>query len=96
MRVYISGPITGHEDTYEAAFAAAATRLRTSGYEPINPADLGIRDDWTWDDYMVAAIDMQRTCQGIYMLPGWRSSRGAVVEYYVAQALGQRVWGSPR
>jgi len=92
-RVYVSGPMSGLPEFNYPAFFAAADRLREAGHEPVNPAEIGQRPDWDWHDYM-NAIKMQKTCEGIYLLPGWRQSRGAVVEYYVALALGQRVWGA--
>ena len=95
MRIYISGPMSGLPDHNYPAFHAAAQRLTDGGHEPVSPTQIGQRPDWTWEDYMQRAIELQRDCHGIYMLPGWRKSRGATVEWYVAQALGQRVWGSP-
>lgn len=94
MRVYVSGPMTGHADFNYPAFEGAAKRLTAHGYEAVSPTQIGQQPGWSWDDYMAKAIDLQRTCQGVYMLPGWRDSRGATVEFYVAQALGQRVWGA--
>ena len=40
MRVYISGPMTGHPDHNIPAFDAAAKRLREEGHFVINPAEL--------------------------------------------------------
>lgn len=94
MRVYVSGPMSGYPDFNYPAFEEAADRLRALGHEPVSPHTIGQHDGWTWDDYMREAIAMQATCRGVYLLPGWRNSRGATVEYYVAQALGQRVWGA--
>ena len=40
MRVYCSGPMTGHPDHNIPAFDAAAKRLRKQGHFVINPAEL--------------------------------------------------------
>lgn len=40
MRIYISGPMTGHPDLNRPAFDAAAKRLRENGHFAINPHDL--------------------------------------------------------
>lgn len=93
MRIYISGPISGHESTYEAAFAAAAETLRKGGHEPANPATIQLGDGASWSDYVDAALPMLATCQGIYLLPGWRTSSGARIEATVAQILGLRRFG---
>ena len=94
MRVYVSGPMSGLPDHNYPAFIAAAKRIRTLGHEPVSPHTIGQHDGWTWDDYMEAAVKLQRGCDVIFLLPGWRQSRGATVEYYVALALGQHVWES--
>lgn len=94
MRIYLSGPISGHADHNAPAFDAAADRLTRAGHTPVNPLSIGLHDGWTWWDYMTAAIDLQRGCDAIYLLPGWRESRGATTEYFVAQALGQRIYGT--
>ena len=39
MRVFISGPITGHDD-YKDAFEDAKRKIQEWGHEVINPADL--------------------------------------------------------
>ena len=93
MRVYTSGPITGHLDTYADAFAAAAETLRKGGHEPASPATSQLGDGASWSDHMDAALPMLATCQGIYLLPGWRTSSGARVEATVAQILGLRRFG---
>ena len=96
MRIFIAGPTLGHEDTYKAVFAAAADTLRKGGHEPVNPtilAELPAAEEMSWSDYMDAALPMLATCQGIYLLPGWRTSRGARVEATVAQILRLRRFG---
>ena len=93
MRVFISGPITGHLDTYAAVFAAAADTIRKGGHEPVNPATIQLDDGASWADYMDVALPMLGTCQGIYLLPGWRDSKGARVEAAVARILHLRRFG---
>lgn len=39
MRIYVSGPMTGHPDLNRPAFDAAAKRLREEGHFVINPHD---------------------------------------------------------
>ncbi len=95
MLIYISGPITGHLDTYKATFAAAADTIRKGGHEPVNPATIQLDDGASWSDYMDTALNMLWGSDGIYMLPGWRDSRGARVESKVADRLGLRRFGSP-
>lgn len=86
MRLYLAGPITGHAD-YRDRFATAATQLAAAGHTPINPAELGERPGWAWEDYMRAALLLLLQCQGVALLPGWTGSRGARVEEGLANQL---------
>ena len=40
MRIYISGPMTGHPKLNRDAFRAAAVKLRKNGHFVVNPHDL--------------------------------------------------------
>lgn len=87
-KVYISGPMTGLPEYNYPAFHEAAHKLREAGYEPINPADFPIQEDWEWADYM--RQDIPRLCEAdhIYLLDGWENSKGATVEKSIADILG--------
>lgn len=93
MRVYISGPITGTQD-YERRFAEAEMRLRACGYDVVNPVRLnGIVPSGTdWEGYMRLSICLLGLCDRIYMLPGWKKSRGACMEYGYALGHGIAVY----
>lgn len=82
MKVYISGPITGHIN-YRERFAAAEEILKKAGYEPINPAEelAEMPVNTTHDEYMERAIALLAMCEGIYMLDGWEASTGANIEF---------------
>lgn len=86
MRLYLSGPITGHHD-YREQFRAAADKLADVGHVPINPADIGERAGWCWEDYMRSALMLMMQCQGVALLPGWTGSRGARIEEGLAMSL---------
>lgn len=88
MRLYISGPMTGIEDYNFPAFNAAAADLTAAGYDVENPADKGLIEGWDWEDYLRYDIKQLMDCDGIAMLRGWNSSRGARLERDVAEGLG--------
>lgn len=94
MCFYLSGPMTGIEDRNFPAFNEAAHYLRTAGIEVYNPAENPIVEDEskTFDDFM--AIDLAEVCKsdGIVLLPGWLMSKGACLEYFVADYLGKPAW----
>lgn len=88
MKVYISGPIT-HNKNYETDFKRAEKRLRHLGFLTANPTQLGPGHSWGY--YMKHDIKMLLDCDAVYMLKGWRFSRGAKLEYRIAKALGLRI-----
>ncbi len=88
-RIYISGPMTGHDDYNFPAFHAAAERFRQAGWEVANPAEnFGGRTDLPRALYLRADMVMLAQCEAIALLPGWEDSRGASLEYTVARELG--------
>jgi hypothetical protein len=87
-RIYIAGPMTGIDDHNFPAFHAAADRFRHAGWEVANPAEnFGGRTDLPRETYIRADVVLLAQCDAIAMLPGWRHSRGAMLEYLIAQEL---------
>ena len=124
MRVYCSGPMTGHPDHNIPAFNAAAKRLREQGHFVVNPAELSAQFgtpeevvesfaeyyrmldlDANFLDHTPATQILERTrvaravmdadlaavrsCDAIYLLRGWESSRGSRKE--LAEALAHNL-----
>lgn len=92
-RAYISGPMTGMPDLNFPAFHKAAAMLRATGNEVVNPAELDELDaaELSWEDYMRRDIRALVECTHIAMLPGWQNSKGATLEWQIADALGLRI-----
>lgn len=88
-KIYLSGPITGLDYNQVAeAFENAAHEIRAMGFEPVSPMCNGVAIEAGWDSHMRADIKLLLDCEGIHMLPDWRNSRGAILEYQIAKALG--------
>jgi hypothetical protein len=89
MKVYISGPISGKPEGNRPAFAVASEKLKGLGFDPINPHDVGdqLPGTPTWLDYMKVDIKAMLDARAIFVLPGWRDSRGAMVEVRLAEML---------
>ncbi len=100
--LYISGPIRGKKSGNRPAFAKAVTYLDSLGYASINPHDLQDKPTDKPDtkspldiriimlhDIMVLATQ----CHGIFMLPGWEKSSGALAEYWFARSINMPIWG---
>jgi len=97
MKTYISGPMTGIENYNKQAFYRAETIIKNRGDIPVNPArtDIGntsgMTNEQTWQAYMKSDIKILMDCDGIYMLKGWESSRGALIELSLAIRMGLSV-----
>lgn len=96
IRVYISGPITGTKD-YVMRFAEAEAKLEKMGFSVFNPARVNaeLPENLGHEEYMEISMAMLGMCDGIYMLNGWRDSRGACREYGYAMGKGLRIWHEP-
>jgi hypothetical protein len=86
LRIYISGSITRDPD-YRAHFARAEEKRRRQKLHVFNPAKNEPDPDKTWTDYMKYDIHQLLDCSAIYLLKGWRKSKGARLEYRIAKAL---------
>jgi len=74
------------------AFRAAAERLQREGWEVVNPAEnFGGSTNLPREAYMRVDVAQMTTCLAVAMLPGWRDSRGARMEYLLARELGMRI-----
>ncbi|MBB2777341.1 UNVERIFIED_ORG: hypothetical protein HNP28_002664 [Comamonas terrigena] len=94
-RIYVAGPMTGLQDFNYPAFHDAAARLRKRGWHVENPADNPtphVDAACSWTAYMRMGVSQLMTCSAIYLLPGWQQSKGASLEYFIAQRLGLTIY----
>ena len=87
MRVYLAGPITGVPD-YRRRFADAAQAVAAAGHEPVSPTDAVPPADGSWEGWMRATTSLLTTTDGVALLPGWETSRGARIEHDWAASVG--------
>ena len=90
MRIYISGPMTGHEDLNRPFFRDAQFNLEDMGHEVYNPGEhthatrrLCMEADLGW---------ICRNAEGMVMLWDWGWSSGAGAELATARALALPIW----
>ena len=89
MKIYISGKISGTDLTEtRKRFAAVAEATKRLGYEPVNPLENGLSEHDTWKAHMLKDIADLLQCKAIYMLQGWKESKGARIEHYIATEIG--------
>ena len=90
MHLYVSGPMSNMPALNFPAFHEAAAALRAAGYTVTNPAEMDEQDagkTMTWEQYMRRDIVALMACDGVAHLPGWRNSRGAILETTIATNL---------
>ena len=98
MRVYLSGAITGKEDTAAERFLAATLDVFERcghGTEIINPWAVGLiasmNADLSHKDFMNLSFALMELCDAIYFMPGWGESEGCGMEYIYAQNMGLKI-----
>jgi hypothetical protein len=91
-RIYIAGPMTGLPELNFPAFAAEAARLRAEGHDVVSPAELneGLEHEG-WTACMRRDLGQLVTCDAVQLLAGWERSRGARLEWLVAERCGLAV-----
>ena len=92
MKVYISGQISGLDlAEARARFADAEELLQGMGFDTVNPWDNGLPVDAPWIAHMCRDLELLNECSCIYMMDGWRDSKGACIEYDFAIRTGKSV-----
>ena len=102
MKIYISGPMTGIKDNNRIEFCRAEALLKGKGHTVINPIGIvplrtiKLTDSSSitqkietpvYTDYLRSDLKSLLDCDAIYLLEGWKESKGACVEVTVAVAL---------
>lgn len=99
-KIYIAGKISGLPFKETAIkFAEAYAQIQSMKFEPVNPIEivqdamvidnklLSVAGDEIWKEAMKICIKKLIECDGIILLPDWKESRGAFLEYKISVAL---------
>ena len=87
--MYISGPITGRDD-FKERFTEAADIVRNAGYRPVNPTTMFGWFQFVFEKFpyrlqvLIDCLVLAFTCDAIYLMADYKSSRGATLEKAVA------------
>jgi hypothetical protein len=92
LKVYVSGKISGLPeseamDNFIKGKAQLKELFNLRVGEIVTPFDLPHLHDQKWDSYMREDIIELMSCDAIFMLKDWRSSKGAILEHDIAQRL---------
>ena len=93
-KCYISGPITGVEN-YLDNFDRFEKKVKAElDCVVVNPAKVSaeLPIETEYEEYMEMSITMMKMCDAIYMMKGWKESRGAQFEHTYAKILGLKIF----
>lgn len=90
-RIYLSGPMAGLPDLNFPAFHAEAARLRSMGFDVVNPAEINPGGNKSWEECLRADIKALCDCDTIALMPGWEASKGSHLEAHIAHRVGIKV-----
>lgn len=96
MLLFITGPMSGHEDWNAHTFNATEDYFVQLDYKVCNPINLfisaehGLSDFLVWEECMKITIPELCKCEGIIVLNGWEKSTGACMEVFLASKLKMR------
>lgn len=94
---YLSGPMTGLPDFNFPAFERAALELRRRGVSVLSAHEidhgetLEERGSQNFETYLKTDLRKMLECDGVILLPGWKTSRGARLEHSVAKTLWMEI-----
>ncbi len=92
MKTYISGKITGlTEAEARSNFKRAENYLHKLGHKTVNPMTIVHNHDKSWENFMREDLKAMFDCDTIFMLQGWRKSKGARIEYELARHLKMKI-----
>ena len=91
--IYLSGAITGcpnYKEVFERAEMFVSANM---GHIAINPERLDelSNEPLTYDQYMAICYRLIDISDAVFMVSGWRNSRGANAELTYAKSLGKEV-----
>tara|TARA_Y100001937_G_C6950234_1_gene254342 strand:+ start:155 stop:592 length:438 start_codon:yes stop_codon:yes gene_type:complete len=105
LKIYIAGPMSGHEDLNWSSFDKKERELIDAGWTVVNPAkmdrEMGLNPtqlgEYDYEDAARRDIEALKKCDAIYLMSGFQFSKGACWERALARHWGlKRYYEIPR
>lgn len=95
IKAYLSGRITGLSQeqavrNFYLAELAIKKHFKDEVLTIVNPASF-INLFCSWEDAMIADLQLLKNCNCIVMIKGWDKSKGAKIELEFAKAMGMEI-----
>ena len=91
MKIYICGKVTGLPyKQVRDKFNEAEQKLKGMGFTPVNPVQF-VPEACEWNTAMKICISRLIDCDAIFLLPDYKQSKGAMLEYEIAKALDFKI-----
>lgn len=91
MKIYISIPITGHDEHKQREKAdLAKAMLSRAGHKAVSPFDIYAGHDPQYADYLCADLRTLADCDAIYLCDSWQFSRGCRIEANFAKEFNKQ------
>ena len=92
MKIYISIPISGHDEKEQREHAdLIKATLSRAGHTPVNPFDIYAGKNPTYADYLCADLRALADCDAIFLCDGWQFSRGCRIERTFAEEFCKQI-----
>lgn len=99
MKYYLAGPMAGLPKHNFPYFDRTTKILRSRGYDVYSPHEIDHGEDdgnrgqtKSHGEYLKVDLIALLMCDAVILLPGWSTSRGAVVELNTAISCGMKVF----
>lgn len=90
MRIYISIPITGHDEQKQREHAdLMKSALSRAGHEVTTPFEVYAGKNPAYEDHICHDLLALSRCDGIFLCKGWQFSKGCRIESYFAKEFGK-------
>ena len=91
-RIYISIPITGHDEKRVREHAdRVGAALSRAGHRPVNPFDIYHGKNPDYADYLCEDLRALAGCDSVFLCNGWQFSRGCRIERVFAEEFGKEI-----